>query len=93
MADDTPGSYAEQRRIEDARLSEDSRQWAHQQHLNSDGEPCDCGHAPDIVGRVVTHERELLRRAAAMIDPEHNPSIGRYEERLDWLAKYREVIS
>jgi hypothetical protein len=48
-----------------------------------------------LAGRV--HERELLRRAAALIDPDnmagHEQAIGGYEERLDWLAKYREVIS
>lgn len=47
----------------------------------------------DVVQKIAnrpTHERELLRRAAAMIDDEVQPG-PTYEERLDWLAKYREV--
>lgn len=60
-----------------------------QAHRNSDGEVCDCGQTPPQPGRV--HERELLRRAAAMIDPDTGNAT--HEERLDWLAKYREVIS
>jgi hypothetical protein len=92
-----------------------------QPHLNSEGEPCDCGQTPPQPGlvhyrgggsRVLVdaaerlsavaekldqqlnsrvHERELLRRAAAMIDEDLKPPT--YEERLDWLAKYREVTS
>lgn len=37
------------------------------------------------------HEHELLRRAAAIIDP--TMPTAPHEARLDWLAKYREVIS
>jgi len=46
--------------------------------------------AQQLVNRP-KHERELLRRAAAIIDP--TMPTAPYETRLDWLAKYREVIS
>lgn len=44
-----------------------------------------------VAGRP-THERELLRRAAALIDPDLVETMT-YEQRMDWLAKYREVTS
>jgi hypothetical protein len=46
--------------------------------------------AASLSARV--HERELLQRAAAMIDPDTTESTS-YEARMDWLAKYREVTS
>lgn len=39
------------------------------------------------------HERELLARAAELIDPDGVGFSGMYEARLDWLAKWREVVS
>jgi hypothetical protein len=41
------------------------------------------------------HERELLARAADMIDPDSVSQLGgiTHEQRLDWLAKWREVVS
>ena len=44
-----------------------------------------------LAGRV--HERELLARAAEMIDPDSAPTGFTTEQRLDWLAKWREVIA
>lgn len=45
-----------------------------------------------INGRL--HERELLARAANMIDPDHRGTLeDTTEERLDWLAKWREVTT
>jgi hypothetical protein len=43
-----------------------------------------------INGRL--HEWELLARAADMIDPDRTQPLI-YEEQLDWLSKWREVIS
>jgi hypothetical protein len=34
----------------------------------------------------------LLERAAAMIDPDRPEGTASYEARLDWLAKWREVV-
>jgi hypothetical protein len=46
-----------------------------------------------LAGRV--HERELLARAAEMIDPDSNvpANYPTYEQRIDWLAKWREVVA
>lgn len=44
-----------------------------------------------LAGRV--HERELLARAAAFIDPDIAPVGFTTEARLDWLAKWREVVA
>jgi hypothetical protein len=44
-----------------------------------------------INGRL--HERELLARAADMIDPDTGPTGFTTEQRLDWLAKWREVTA
>jgi hypothetical protein len=38
------------------------------------------------------HFVELLDRAAAMIDPDRPEGTASYEARLDWLAKWREVV-
>lgn len=38
------------------------------------------------------HFVELLDRAAAMIDPDRPEGTSSYEARLDWLAKWREVV-
>jgi hypothetical protein len=38
------------------------------------------------------HFVELLDRAAAMIDPDRPEGTANYEARLDWLAKWREVV-
>ena len=44
-----------------------------------------------INGRL--HERELLARAADMIDPDTGPTGFTTEQRLDWLAQWREVTT
>lgn len=40
-----------------------------------------------------THERELLRRAAEMLDWDGGGALPTYEQRLDWLAQYRELTA
>jgi len=45
-----------------------------------------------VAGRP-THERELLARAAELIDPDAAPPSNSYEVHLDWLSKWREVTS
>lgn len=47
--------------------------------------------AASLSARV--HERELLARAAELIDPDSDTPVElrSYEQRLDWLAKWREV--
>jgi hypothetical protein len=44
-----------------------------------------------LAGRI--HEQELLARAADMIDPDTGPTGFTTEQRLDWLAKWREVTA
>lgn len=44
-----------------------------------------------LAGRV--RERELLARAAEMVDPDPTVVNPTYEQRLDWLAKWREVVA
>jgi hypothetical protein len=45
-----------------------------------------------VVNSIV-HRDELLARAADMIDPDTGPTGFTTEQRLDWLAKWREVTT
>lgn len=73
-------------------MANEERQWSHQHPGGvADGRREDCPRCTPPGAEAWVHERELLHRAAAIIDP--TMPTAPHEARLDWLAKYREVIS